>query len=103
MPKLTIDTKASLYAPIEVEINGKLFRVRKFTRDLLEQVEALDEQAQQGKISAAYERLELLLGKHKLINELEPAQVGEITQFIVMKIMNPEAPEKNAQRPGPKK
>ena len=100
MPKLTIDTKESLFKPIEVEIDGKVFEVKRFTRAVAQEVEKLDTQIQGGKLDAAYRQLEIFLGENKAIGNLDLNQVNEITRFIVKNIISPEPEEKNEPKPG---
>ena len=100
MPTLKIDTRKSLYQPVEVEIDGKKFAAKRLDRDIIQQVEALDVEAQGGKLDSAYKQLELLLGKHKAISRLDFHQVGEIITFIVKSMLNPEEQEKNESGPG---
>jgi hypothetical protein len=100
MPKLRIDTKKSLYKPIEVEIDGKVFQVRRLTRDVLQEAERLDSEVASGKLDAAYERLEFLLQtKNKIFNKLSVEEVGEVTRFITSSMLSPEKSEKNESRP----
>jgi len=100
MPRLKIDT--SLYDPIEVEIDGEIFRVKKITRDMLQKIQELDTETGKGNLEAAYQRLELFIGKHKVINNLALEDLIEITNFIVTNLFRPKKQEKNLQRSGAK-
>ena len=100
MPKLVINTEKSLYKPIEVEIDGKVYKVRKLTRDVLQKVEGFDKDVSSGNLDAAYGRLEFLLeAKVKTFNGLIVQEVGEITEFITKAAFSPEKSEKNESRP----
>lgn len=104
MSKLVIDTKKSLYKPIEIEINGKTYLVRRITRPVIVELEALAKKAGEGDVEAAYKQLELLLGKHKAFDDLELREVNDVIVFITDQIFKsekviPEA-EKKATRPG---
>ena len=100
MPKLVINTEKSLYKPIEVEIDGKVYKVRKLTRDVLQKVEGFDKNVSSGNLDAAYGRLEFLLeAKAKTFNGLIVQEVGEITEFITKAAFSPEKSEKNESRP----
>ena len=100
MPKLTINTQKSLYSPIEVEVNGKIFQVRRLTRSILQEVARLDTEVSSGKLDMAYERLEILLhAKSKAFDSLVIEEVGEITEFIIKSVFSPEKSEKNESRP----
>jgi len=102
MPKLRIDTTTSIYEPIEVEIDGKAYVLRKLTRKELGELEGLDEKIKAGQLDAAYGRLELMFGPHEAFSKLDLSQVGEVVRFVVQAILNPEKREKNAQKPGDK-
>lgn len=102
MPKLTIDTSASLYAPIEVEIDGQKFTLRKITRAELQELAALDTEIAKGNLDAAYERLEIMFGPSEVFSKLDLNQVGEVIRFVTRGILNPETAEKNAPKPGDK-
>lgn len=103
MPRLKIDTKKSLYDPIEVEIDGKIFPVKKINRETIQQIQKFDEETGNGNIDAAYQRLELFIGKHDVIAKLALEDLIEITNFIVTNLFRPKKKEKNLQRSGDKK
>lgn len=102
MPKLRIDSTASIYDPIEVEIDGETYPLRKLTRKELADLERLDKEIQEGHLDAAYGRLEIMFGQHEAISKIDLSQVGEIVRFVAQAILNPEKKEKNAQKPGDK-
>jgi hypothetical protein len=102
MPKLTIETGKSLYKPIEIEIDGKVFQVKRLTRAIIQEIEALDSETSKGNLDAAYRRLELLLEKNEAIDNLDLQQIGQITDFVVRNILVPEKEEKNVSEPGDK-
>ena len=103
MPRLNIDTKKSLFEPVEVEIDGQVFTVKRIDRDTLKKIAELDEETQKGNLDAAYERLELLIGKHKFINTLALEELIEITDFVTRNIFRPSKQEKNLPGPGEEK
>jgi len=105
MPRLTIDTKntKSLYEPVEVEINGKVFQVISIGRDTIKKIEEYDAAVKKGNLDAAYERLELFIGKHKLISNLKIEEMIEITDFIIQSVFTPVKKEKNLPGPGEEK
>src|SRR4030043_167409 len=100
MPKLSIDTGASIYEPIEVEIDGKIFRLRKLAHKDFSELEALDKKVMEGHLVAAYERLDILFGPDESFLKLDIHQVGEIIRFVAAQILNPEKKEKNLPKPG---
>jgi len=105
MPRLTIDTKntKSLYDPVEIEINGKVFKVINIDRDVLKKIEEYDIETAKGNFDAAYQRLELLIGKHPFISKLRLEELIEITEFVTMNIFRPSKKEKNSPGPGEEK
>ena len=103
MPRLTIDTKKSLFEPVEVEINGKVFKVKKIDRETLKKITELDIETQAGNLDAAYRRLELMIGKQAVVSSLAIEELIEITQFIIGNIFRPSKQEKNLPGPGEEK
>ncbi len=103
MPRLKIDTKKSLYDPIEVEIDGKVYKVKKITRPLLKKIGEYDKAVAEGDLESAYKRLELFIGKHKILSELSLNELIEITNFVITNLFKPTREEKNLQRPEEKK
>jgi Holliday junction resolvasome RuvABC ATP-dependent DNA helicase subunit len=103
MAKIQINTKKSLYEPIEIEIDGKSYAVKRITRDVLKKIREYDEKVSKGDLDAAYKRLELFIGKHKAINELGLDELNEVTNFIIHNIISPKRIEKNSQRPADEK
>jgi len=104
MPRLKINTKTSktLYEPLEVEINGKVYKVKPVGRSMLRSIQELDEEVKKGNLDAAYERLELLIGKHKVIDNLVIEDLASITDFITKNLFRPAKKAKNSQGPGEK-
>ena len=100
MPKFKVDTKASLFEPVEIEIDGKIFKVKKITREIIQEVEKLDKDAAKGDADSVFKRLELLIGEGDEINRLGIDDVVEITKFIIENAFSPKAAEKNSSRPG---
>ena len=103
MPRLSIDTKKSLYEPIEVEIDGKIFEVQAVDRAVFRKMNEFDEQTKQGNLEAAYQKLELLIGRHKFIESLKLEELAKIHEFINSNLLRPPKAEKNSPGPGDKK
>jgi len=104
MPKLTIDTKESLFDPIEIEIDGEMFEVERLTRPLLFKIEEFMKQIEDGSFDAGYKLIELLLGEKALdaISGLDLIQVNKISTFITDSITQLSGEEKNESKPGDK-
>lgn len=112
MNRLKIDTTRSLYKPVEVEIDGKVFEVQALTRAKLRDLSALEKRIREGDSEAAYEQIEIMLGKQAGFEKLTLQHVNEIVTFVTTKIYQPErilptdSPDekkaKNSKGPGDK-
>lgn len=100
MQQLKIDTRASLYEAIEIEIDGQAFQVLRLNRDRIESIELLDQRVAAGELPAAYDRLELFLGEgaREPVKRLSVSEIIRITQFIVGALFK--ADQKNEPGPG---
>jgi len=103
MPRFVLETEKSLFEPIEVEIKGKVYVAKSISRDDWRKIAELDKEAEKGNLDAAYERLGLIIGKHKVIDTLTLAELGAITNFFVMSTFSPTKIEKNLPGPGEEK
>lgn len=100
---LKLDTKASLFEPIEVEIDGKLLRVKRITLADLERIQALQEKASAGSAAAIRESIGTLLeGDIGVIGELPLDMLAELITTVVERSVKPSAEEKNSSGPGDK-
>jgi len=103
---LKISTEKSLYKPITVEIDGVKLEARPMTREVLRKMASLEKRIRAGDVEAAFEQVELIFGKQKVINKLELRQVNEIITYVTNCIFKPErelaVEEKNSTGPGDK-
>lgn len=90
MNRLKIDTTRSLYKPVEVEIDGKVFEVQPLTRAKLRDLSALEKRIRTGDSEAAYEQLEIMLGTKDILETLTLQHVNEIVTFVTSQIYQPE-------------
>jgi hypothetical protein len=96
VPKFVIKRDQSLFAPIEVEINGKTFTVARITRAVLRKLEELSNAAKAAQatgtvdIESPYRQLDLLLGEHPEIAEIDLREAGEVLKFITSEILRSE-------------
>ena len=109
-----------LYAPLEVDIDGKIFTVRKINRAVIGELDAI-QQDYQAKIDGledvrktyaalerAYAELRVMLGEDAkdAIESLDIREASELMTFITQRVMNPEKKagseerEKNGPKPG---
>lgn len=100
---LEIDTKKTLYEPLEILIDGKVFRIKSVTFGAAEKIQKLQNDAATGSPSAIRKMLEAFLeGPMELLSKLTFKQIIAVLG-VIQKSVTPEAKEKNGRRPGPKK
>jgi len=99
---LKLDTKASLFEPIEVEIDGQRFEVKRITLGDLEKIQSLQAQAAAGSATAIRESVEALLvgSTTDLLKSLPLDKLAELIEVVVQKSVKPGIEEKNAPGPG---
>ena len=98
---LKLDTKPSLFNPIEVEIDGKIFRVKDLTLGSLERIQELQSALNEGSATAIRGILELLMeGEVSLLKDLSFRKIQKLIRVIVEKSMTAEDEEKNESGPG---
>jgi hypothetical protein len=98
---LKLDTKPTLFEPIEVEIDGVKLRVKEITLGALERLQELQEDMTKGSIKAIREVLESLIeGEIEVLKRLPVSKLGEFITVLVEKSIKPGTEEKNGSRPG---
>jgi hypothetical protein len=98
---LEIDTTKSLFEPIEVKIDGELFRVKELTLDMLENLQKAKNDIGQGSAEAIKEMLgDFIDGRVEAFGKLTLSNLEKIIGIIVEKSISPKGPEKNVQKPG---
>jgi len=102
MPRLKIDT--SLFRPIEIEIDGKVYESKRLTRNIFQEIEQLQKEIETGSVEAGYKLLKLLLGDEcmAVVSELDISLVNKITAFIMENASKIGQEEKNESKPGDK-
>ncbi|MHA1613324.1 MAG: hypothetical protein ACTSYJ_00595 [Candidatus Thorarchaeota archaeon] len=103
---LKLSTEKSLYKPITVEIDGVKLQAQPITRGVLRKMASLEKRIRTGDVEAAFEQVELIFGKQKVIDKLELRQINEIIEYVTTCIFKPEreltVEEKNSTGPGDK-
>jgi hypothetical protein len=103
---LKLDTKSSLFEPIEVEIDGKKLLVREITLDTLEKIQDLQDDLAAGSAKAIREALESLVeigpGDTELLGKLPLRKIREFVTVLVEKSLTASPEEKNGSGPGDK-
>jgi len=65
MPKITINSKRSLFEPIEIEIDGEIFSIEKVDRGLFKRINPLEPKKDTSlpkQVEAVYKQLAMMLG-----------------------------------------
>jgi len=100
---LKLDTKPTLFEPIEVEIDGKRLRVKEITLGTLERIQSLQVDLAAGSAKAIREALENLVdGDIKVLMDLPIGKVKELVTVLVEKSITASTEEKNGSGPGDK-
>jgi hypothetical protein len=98
---LKLDTKPTLFEPIEIEIDDVRLRVREITLGMLERIQALQLDAAAGSAAAIRENLEALLeGEVAVLQKLPLAKLAQLITVVVEKSIKPGTEEKNGSGPG---
>lgn len=105
--KLVLSTQKSIHKPIEIEIDGKTYQNRPFSRATFDEVKKHEAAAMKGDIEALYEQVKLLFGVPiEVLNKLDIRDVSSITNYTMAQILkssettDKEKAEKNASKPG---
>lgn len=100
---LKLDTKPTLFEPIEIEIDKKRLRVRELTLGSLEKIQGLQADLAAGSAKAIREALESLVeGDIKVLMNLPLGKVRELVEVLVEKSIKASVEEKNGPGPGDK-
>ena len=103
MPKIVLDDIKTIYGLLEVEFDGKTYRVREPSMDDWEVIEGLDAQMKSGAIgafSAIRRQLQIFLGDEPFLGKLNRHQAERLLRGIVDAIIRPTEKEKNGPGPG---
>jgi hypothetical protein len=104
--RLKIDTKETLFDPIEVEIDGKVIKVRTLTIRDLQKIQELEKEAVAGSVKAIKEMIlsRLETDDPEVLDHLQMPQLKTLIDFVVTKAMGggggTEGEAKNASGPG---
>jgi len=104
MSKLSISTTKSLYAPIEVEVDGKPYLVAKLNKAVFDKLKTFEDDARGGDLDALFNQVQTLVPNlnGKILAKLDVRDIQKIINFITDSIFKPEKAEqeKNESRPG---
>jgi hypothetical protein len=98
---LKLDTKPTLFEPIEVEIDDVRLRVREITLGMLERIQQLQADATAGSATAIRENLEALLeGDIGVLRNMPLSKLAQLITVVVERSIKPGTEEKNGSGPG---
>lgn len=106
MNSIKLSTKTSIYKPIIIEVDGKVFEVNRITPSLLQQIQKQEKAATAGNVIALVEQFKLLTGvEEKIIMEIDIRDLTQALTNITAQIFRPvkeDDPEKKVSKPGQK-
>ncbi len=92
MDKFILDTRKSLYAPIEVKIDEKIYQTIKITHSVKAEMRKLELEIPKGNDKALYEWISFMFNLEKAILEkLDVREVEDIYLYTVKKLRDSEA------------
>lgn len=109
MSDLVLNTKKSLYDPIEIEIDGKKYQNRPLSFRTLEELTKYQEAGKAGDVGALYKQITILYGiSRRKLRKLDIRDIQKLIEFITNKVKQTtekmpgvkEDPAKNESRPG---
>lgn len=106
--RFKVSTTKSLYKPIEIEVDGKVYSRPLITVSLLQQVEALERKVAKGdtkSFDALIEQLHLLTGVPKPVaKEIDLRDIEKMMEYLSAKLYgsSTKGEEKKGSTPGPK-
>jgi hypothetical protein len=100
---LRLDTKATLFEPNEIEIDGQLLKIKQITLSSLERIQNLQEGLAAGSAKAIREALENLVdGDVAPLLSVPIGKIKDLITILVEKSISAGLEEKNGSGPGAK-
>lgn len=103
--RFVLSTKKSLFDPIEVEVDGKIYQSRKLNRPLFDEIRKHEKSANEGDIDALYKQVNIIFGiEPSVLNALDIRDIEAMLTFATKKIFHPDKKDeaKNGSKPGDK-
>lgn len=101
--RLKIDTKTTLFEPVEVEIDGVVLRVKRQTLKTLKSIQKLWEDMRAGSAEAVSTALGTLFeGETAILDDLPLDKLSEVIEFAIRESSNAGRSGKNPSGPGDK-
>lgn len=104
--RFKLSTTESLYPPIEIEVDGKVYLTRRFSNPLLHELKALEAKAKAGDPDAIMKQIEMVCPiPRKILEIFDVRELQDLVDHIHSTIFAKDevAAQKNAPSPGPKK
>ena len=99
---LKLSTKTSVYDPIEIEIDGNVYRVKSLSNAVFKKMNDFEPRARRGNMDALYSQVKILLdAPEKLIDNLDVRDVRKIINHIIKKIYQVKETEEQKKVTGP--
>lgn len=96
-------TKTSLFEPLEIDIDGNLYRIRPITLGALEKIQDLQIQMSAGSAKAIREMLETVIeGDIEALRNLPVNALMDVITVIAERAIKPNEVEKNGSGPADK-
>jgi len=103
--RFVLSTKKSLFDPIEVEVDGKIYQSKKLSRELFDELKKYEKDAMGGDLDALYKQVNIIFGiESSILNALDIRDIQAMLEFATNKIFHPDKKDesKNESRPGEK-
>lgn len=98
---LKLDTKPSLFEPLEIEVDGVTFRVREVTLEDLERIQNLRADLRSGSAAAIRKTIESLIeGDISPVMKLPLKKLRTLIETLIERTLSGEGDEKNGPGPG---
>ncbi len=105
--RLVLSTTKSVHKPIEIEIDGKVYRNRSLSRTTFDEVTKHEKAAIGGDIESLYKQVTALIDVPiEVLNEIDIRDINSLLEYVMAKILTPtaktakEKAEKNVPKPG---
>jgi len=96
--RFEVRTTKSLYPPIEIVVNEKVYFKEVITPQVLDQVDKLEGAANEGDVKSTMAQLNLLCGVPvKVLMNVDVRDIQEMMRFISTKLFNPKKEEVTAE------
>lgn len=92
---LKIDTKKSLYKPIEIEIDGRVYKLERIDPEVIKKFGKIQKEIMIGNFENVTAQMNVLFPDmpKKTISKLDIRDINEITYYIAEMITSPEKKE----------